>query len=180
MDWRGKHVRDCDFRSGVLLGRRGGVPASDVRSGKSELRTAARCLLESARPNASEPPGAGLRNAVPHGDFHSFAGAGSDCQEVTRGAGGERKAQAAHRDGNHAGEYVLSRGRISPEVSAEARRSELPLLSCNPFLEMRETERSCSVFCFAVIDVRVAESGGEGGTLTRGKTQPKHTICVCP
>src|SRR6266850_1585380 len=108
-----------------------GSSASDVRSGKSELRTAARCLLESARPNASEPPGAGLRNAVPHGDFHSFAGAGSDCQEVTGSAGGERKAQATRRNGNHAGRHLLPRRRISPEISAETRRGELPLLSWN-------------------------------------------------
>src|SRR5882672_11684431 len=112
-----------------------GSCAVDVRSSKSELRTVARCFLESARPDASEPPGTGLRNAVPHGDFHSFAGAGSDCQEVAGGAGGEWKAQAARGNGNHARRYLLSRGRISPEVSAKARRSELPLLgSTTPHL----------------------------------------------
>src|SRR6266849_2401525 len=73
-------------------------------------------------------------------------GAGNGCQKVARGAGSERKAQAACRNGNHAGGHLLSRGRISPEISAEARRSELPLLSCDPFSQMRKTEPNCLVF----------------------------------
>jgi len=32
---------------------------------------------------------------------------------------------------------------------------------------MRETERGCSVFFFAVIDVRAVGSSGEGGILTQ-------------
>src|SRR5216684_6951947 len=123
-----------------------GSGAGDVRSGKGELRTAARCFLESARPDASEPSGTGFRNAVPHGDFHSFARAGSDCEEVAGGAGSERKAQAAPRNGNYAGRHLLSRGRIPPEISAEARRSELPLLSCDPFSQTAKNRSKPLVF----------------------------------
>src|SRR6266403_1164368 len=109
-----------------------GSGAGYVRSGEGELRTVARCFLESARPDASEPPGTGLWHAVSHGDFHSFAGAGSDCQEVAGRAGSRRKTKAARRNGDHARRRLLSRGRISPEIPAEARRSELPLLKWNP------------------------------------------------
>src|SRR6266702_1419067 len=119
-----------------------GSGTGDFGPGKSELRTVAGCVFAGARPDASESPGSGLLYAVPHGAFLSFTGTGGACQKVAGGAGSKRQVQAAHRDGDRACKHVLSRRRVSPEISAEARRSLLPLLNNDRWLNAGKAGRS--------------------------------------
>ena len=67
-----------------------------------------------------------------------------------------------------AGQHVLSRRGVSPEISAEARRSKLPLLKMSIPIEIAESRAEMpGLFSFPESAMR-KKSGGEGGIRTHG------------
>src|SRR6185437_8961180 len=90
-------------------------------------------LLDVARPDTGEPPGAGCRHSVPDGHFLSQprTGAGGSRVESRNGGFGQIPAADCDRDCSRAG--VLARGRVPPAIPSETRAEPLPYLTDRRF-----------------------------------------------